>query len=195
MADKLARQLLAAIDHMVDLAPGFSVQSKGVPETKGRTPWKLAARFVAPAGTTYDDVFQVLRDWRDDRAISREIDKNRLTRIQVRYRNKKGRGSHGEYTLAEIGAWQLTSSRAVERVGIRDDRLESLIARYGMGGESGVSYIDSLIVWFSSMSASEIRLGTVGKKPKEPKPKAKKSAKPKKAKAAKKKVNTRRRRI
>jgi len=167
---------------MQDIASGVVADVRDAPSSeRSRTPWRLVARFSFPGGTTYDDLFVTLRDWRDDRRIERAIGADRLSRIQVQYKNKKGRGSGGEYTIAEIGAWELAISRGVERVGIRDDKLESLIQRYGTPGET-VSYIQSVTVWFSSATGHEIkaeraaRKARVPKKPKAAKPKA---AKPK----------------
>jgi hypothetical protein len=119
----------------------------------------MVARFVFPGGSTYDDILIVLRDWRDDRRIEKAIGSSRLARIQVRYKDKKGRGSHGEYTLSEIGSWEFAVSRATQRVGSHDDRLDSLINRYGADGDKSISYIDSLIVWFSPHTAKDIKIG------------------------------------
>lgn len=155
--DGLTRSLLKAIDHMQDLAPGSVAEIHDAPATSKGTPWRMAVRFILPRGTTYDDVFIVLRDWRDDKPI-RKILENRLSRIQVRYKDKRGRGAEGEYTLAEIGGWEIASSRAAEKVGIRDSKnRESLIARYG-GDKKTTSYIESLIVWFSPFNAKELKI-------------------------------------
>lgn len=182
--DGLTRDLLRAIDHMQDLAPGTVTDIHDAPQTARGTPWRMAVRFIfEDQATTYDDIFVVLRDWRDDRGIRNAVGKDRLARIQVRYRDKKGKGAHGEYTLGEIDGWEATTSRAVERVGIRDGRMESLIARYGSDGKPGpkskTSYVESLIVWFSPFTDKEIRRG---------KQQAKKPI-------VKKKVNKRRRRV
>lgn len=146
------RKLLSAIDLMQDAAPGATVQAKEPPPNIARTPWILVVRFSLPGGSSYDDVLAILIAWRS-RKIERLIGAQRLCRIQVRYVTE--RGVKGEYTLAEIGPWELAISRAYERVGIRDDRDESLQERYGEDS-SKKSDIDALLVWFSSADASEV---------------------------------------
>lgn len=195
MADKLTRQLLKAVDEMQDLAPGTTADARSAPTSvHTRTPWSMVVRFSFPGGATYDDLFPVLRDWRDDRRIERAVGGDRLARIQVRYRNKKGRGSKGEYTIAEIGPWELAVSRAMERVGIRDNKHDAIIARYGAESDSP-SVVEAILVWFSSATSSEVRMGKpqarvpVKKRPTAKRP-AKKSTKkpaPKKVAPAKKK--------
>jgi hypothetical protein len=204
--DPLVKRLLQAVDEMQDIAPGTAAAVHDAPQSeRSRVPWRLVAKFDFPRGTTYDDIFITLRDWRDDRKIERLVGSDRLTRIQVRYKDKKGRGAKGEYTLSEIGSWELAASRATERVGVRDDRLDSLINRYGANGET-VSYIESLIVWFSASTAHEIKLAQAARKkaksvkaPKQPrKPKAAKAVKPRATKAPKRKkakVAKRKRRV
>lgn len=158
--DELTSRLLDAVDQMQDMAPGTITEIHDVPNSGfSRTPWRMAVRFIFPGGTSYDDIFITLRDWRDDRSIERKVGADRLSRIQVRYRNKGSRGAHGEYTLSEIAGWETASSRATERVGVRDGREDSLINRYGSDGESGQSTIESLIVWFSYLTGKEIRAG------------------------------------
>lgn len=182
MADRLTSSLLRAVDSMADLAPGSTVQSRRPPETdRAHTPWHLASRFVFPRPTTYDDIAIVLRDWRDDRLLGQLIPNRRLTRIQVRYED---RGDGGEYTLAEIGPWEATISRAYVRVAIRDERIAALSERYGADNKKP-SYIESLIVWFSAAVAEQIKMGK-----RKPKP----SAKPAK-KAAKKRAAANKRRV
>ena len=161
--DELTRSLLSAIDEMQDLAPGTVAETHDAPQTAKGTPWRLATRFIFPHGTTYDDLFIVMRDWSEDRRIKKLVGAQRLSRIQVRYRNKMGRGSHGEYTLAEIGSWEVTPDIAAERIGIRDNRMESLIARYGGDGKTA-SEIESVIVWFSPFTESELRSARKAKK-------------------------------
>lgn len=148
-----SRKLLSAIDAMQDAAPGFLVQIKEPPPNVARTPWMIVVRFSSPGGTSYNDVFQVLNDWQGSREIERGVGAQRLSRIQIHYIADRGR--HGEYTIAEIGPWELAISRAVERVGIRDDRDESLMERYGEDS-SRQSEIDAIVVWFSSANASEV---------------------------------------
>lgn len=198
--DPLVKRLLQAVDEMQDIAPGTTAEVHNAPQSeRSRVPWQLVAKFDFPRGTTYDDIFIVLRDWRDDRRIEKLVGPDRLSRIQVRYKDKKGRGAKGEYTLSEIGSWELAASRATERVGVRDDRLDSLLNRYGASAPT-VSYIESLIVWFSASTAHEIKLAQAARKkaksvkaPKQPrkpkatKPKATKASKRKKAKVAKRK--------
>lgn len=200
--DSLVKRLLQAVDEMQDIAPGTTANVHDAPQSeRSRVPWRLVAKFDFPKGTTYDDIFIVLRDWRDDRRIERLVGSDRLSRIQVRYKDKKGRGAKGEYTLSEIGSWELAASRATERVGVRDDRLDALVNRYGTSGDT-TSYIESLIVWFSASTAHEIKQAQVARKkakvkrakaPKQPrkpkatKPKATKAPKRKKATVAKRK--------
>lgn len=143
--------LLEAIDDMVSYVPGGAVSTRQAPASKSRTPWMLLSSFYA--ALTYDDVLIALRGWRDDRTIERHIRPQRLSRIQVRY--VTDRGKEGEYTLAEIGPWELAVSRAVERVGVRDDKDEALIERYGEGSDSP-SEIDAIIVWFSSHTVESL---------------------------------------
>lgn len=157
--DELTKRLLDAIDEMQDIAPGTIAHVQDAPRSAfSRTPWRMVARFAFPRGTTYEDIFSILRDWRDDRRIEKKIGSDRLSRIQVLYKDRKGRGARSEYTLSEIAPWELAVSRASERVGVRDDRQDSLIGRYGASAPT-VSYIDSLVVWFSSVTAKEINLG------------------------------------
>jgi hypothetical protein len=141
--------LLTAIDEMVSVAPGATVSTRKAPESRSRTPWMLLSSFRLPEGTTYDDVYVVLRTWRDDATIERLVRPQRLSRLQVRY--VTDRGKEGEYTLAEIGPWELAVSRACERVGVRDDKDESLLERYGDGTDRQ-SAINALVVWFSSFT-------------------------------------------
>lgn len=138
--------LLEAVDEMVSITPGWVVSSRAAPASKSRTPWMLLSRFLAPSAT-YDDVFVVLRNWRDDATIERLIRPQRLSRIQVVYTTT--RGKQGEYTIAEIGPWELAISRAVQRVGVRDDKDDALVNRYG-DGTKDQSEIDAVVVWFSS---------------------------------------------
>lgn len=157
--DALTIRLFEAIDIMQDMNPGSVTKIVVAPQSvQSHTPWKLAVRFIQPGGTTYDDVFMVLRDWRDDRKLERKVSANRLTRIVVRYRNSEGIGKHGEYTLSGIAGWELAVSRSTERVGIRDERLEALAVRYGPDSDNP-SEIESIIVWFSSASVKDIKLG------------------------------------
>lgn len=151
-AESPTSKLLSAIDLMQDSAPGSTVQAKEPPPNIARTPWMLVVRFSLPGGSSYDDVLGILVAWRS-RKIERLIGAQRLCRIQVRYVTE--RGAKGEYTLAEIGPWELAISRAYERVGVRDDRDESLQERYGEES-SKKSDIDALLVWFSSADASEV---------------------------------------
>jgi hypothetical protein len=152
-ANSLGKRLLSALDLMQDLFPGSTMWVRNTPPSVSRTPWLLVARYSLPGGTTYEDVFFALYRWRDSRDISRLIGSQRLSRIQVRYTTD--RGKEGEYTLAEIGPWDLAVSRAVERVGIRDDKDESLIERYGEG-TSKQSDIDALVVWLSAAVSREV---------------------------------------
>jgi hypothetical protein len=154
--DALAGRLLSAIDEMQDLAPGTITEIHDAPQSARGTPWRMATRFIFPHGTTYEDLFVVLRDWSDDKRIKKLIGQDRLSRIQVRYKNKMGRGSHGEYTLAEIGAWELVPDDAAKRVGIQDNRMASLIERYGSDAPTS-SEIESVIVWFSPFTGKELR--------------------------------------
>jgi hypothetical protein len=157
--DADVRGLLRAIDDMQDMAPGTVTDIHNAPDTSRGTPWRLAVRFIfEDKATTYEDIFQILRDWRDDKRIESLVGKDRLARIQVRYVDKKGRGSHGEYTLGEIGSFSKVVSRSMERVGIRDGRNDSLIERYFADAKKR-SYIESLIVWFSPFTQKEIRSG------------------------------------
>ena len=72
--DPLVKSLLKAIDEMQDIAPGVVADVRDAPSSeRSRTPWRLVARFSFPGGTTYDDLFVTLRDWRDDRRIERAI--------------------------------------------------------------------------------------------------------------------------
>lgn len=161
--DELTKSLLSAIDNMQDLAPGTITEIHDAPQSAKGTPWRMAVRFIFPHGTTYDDLFIVLRDWGEDRPIKKLIGAQRLSRIQVRYKNKMGRGSHGEYTLAEIGSWEIVPSDAAARVGVRDNRMESLIARYGNDVKTP-SEIESVIVWFSPFTDGELRRARKKKK-------------------------------
>lgn len=168
--DSDVRNLLRAIDDMQDLAPGTVTDIHNAPETSRGTPWRLAVRFIfEDKATTYEDIFNVLRDWRDDTRIESLVGRDRLARIQVRYVDKKGRGSHGEYTLGEIGSFSKVVSRSMERVGIRDGRNDSLMERYFTDAKKR-SYIESLIVWFSPYTQKEIRSGKT-QTAKTPKPK------------------------
>lgn len=145
--------LLDAIDEMVSVAPGATVKTTNAPGTKSRTPWMFLCDFSFPSDTTYDELLDVLETWRDDGNIERLIRPQRLSRIQVRYVTE--RGKTGEYTLAEIGPWELVVSRAYQRVGIRDDRDPSLVERYGV--ESGqTSEVGSIMVWFSSHTVQSL---------------------------------------
>lgn len=151
------RQLLRALDLLQDLA--FNVVQPTLlhiktPPPSSRTPWLLAGWFAFPGvDIAYDDILLVLRQW-DSRATRSAIGSQRLSRIQVRYTTSRGKG--GEYTLAEIGPWTSTISRAVERVGIRDEShgrdREPLVERYGREGDT--SEIDALIVWLSPLEWS-----------------------------------------
>ena len=153
--EPLVARLLEAIDLMTDLSPGSVSDVRDVPASSHtRVAWRIAVRFVQQVGTTYDDIYRTLIAWRDSRKLERLITEDRLSRIVVRYRHEEGKS--GEYTLSEIGSWELVISRAVERVGVRDDRLPSLLSRYG--SEGNTSYIDSLIVWFSNSTSQEINL-------------------------------------
>jgi hypothetical protein len=153
-----ANRLTEAVDHMQDLAPGTLAHIRRPPDSHGRTPWLIVVKFSLPSGSTYDDVFEILRDWRDDRPIERLIGAQRLSRIQANFTTDRGR--QGQYTLAEIGPWSLVISRAVERVAIRDNRRDSLIARYGTSAnkQDSPSSISSLYVWFSSNNAQRITM-------------------------------------
>lgn len=145
--------LLDAIDEMVSVAPGATVKTTNAPGTKSRTPWMFLCDFSFPTDTTYDELLDVLETWRDDSNIERLIRPQRLSRIQVRYVTE--RGKTGEYTLAEIGPWELVISRAYQRVGIQDDRDPSLVERYGV--ESGqTSEVGSIMVWFSSHTVQSL---------------------------------------
>lgn len=143
---------------MQDVAPGVLSEVHSAPGSRSFTPWKMIVRFVMPNGTSYEDVYDILVTWERDRKIERAIGRDRLSRIQIRYLDNKGRGAHGEYTISEIGPWEIVISRAVETVGVRDGRAVALRERYGSESDSP-SYIDSLIVWFSSMTSKEIKLG------------------------------------
>lgn len=177
MSDK--RQLLRALDLLQDLALNVvqptTLRVKS-PPPGSRTPWLLAGWFEFPAvDVTYDDILLILRQW-DSRATRAAIGSQRLSRIQVRYTTSRGKG--GEYTLAEIGPWTSTISRAVERVGLRDEShgqdREALVVRYGLEGDT--SEIDALVVWLSPQEWSS-RWQRVTGLPERPKPRVK--AKPK----------------
>lgn len=157
--DSTTKELLDAADAMQDIAPGTIAEIHDAPASaRSFTPWKMIVRFILPRGSSYDDLYEILVTWERDRPIGRKIGMGRLSRIQVRYIDKKGRGAHGEYTLSEISEWEVAISRAVEKVGVRDDRLDSLRERYGSESDS-ISYVESVIVWWSTMTAKEIKLG------------------------------------
>lgn len=173
----MSRALLAAFDLMQDLAgtvgPIPSLTVKDPPQTS-RTPWEHVARFGIRDGT-YEEVLLILETWEASKELARAVGKQRLARIQVRYTT--GRGKGGEYTLAEIGPWSLAISRAVERVGVRDDRDASLVERYGSEGDT--SQVDALLVWLSSWEASSLGTPRPAKKTPKPKPQPKPKAKAK----------------
>jgi len=145
--------LLDAIDEMVSVAPGATVKTINAPGARSRTPWMFLCEFSFPGDTTYDDLLDTMTVWRDDERIEKLIRAQRLSRIQARYITE--RGKTGEYTLAEIGPWELVISRAVERVGIRDDRDPALVERYGRDSEDP-SEVGSLMVWFSSHTTQSL---------------------------------------
>lgn len=174
--DPLVKDLLAAIDEMqdsADIGGGVTADIRNAPEPKQdwRTPWRLISEFAfIDDSASYDDLFLILKNWRDSRRIAGLIGGSRLTRIVVTYKSRKGRGAHGEYTLSGIASWNLAISRAVERVGIRDERLDALVERYGTESDSP-SYLQSIVVWFSPYTMKDITVG----KPKKKAPQKKKA--------------------
>lgn len=108
--------------------------------------WTVRGMFYLPHGTTYDDISQILEEWSADDTLERLVGPRRTARIQVAY--DQGRGRSGEYTLAEIGAWDFCLGRAAERVDVRDGDRDALSERYG--NEGNTSAVTRLIVWLGS---------------------------------------------
>lgn len=114
--------------------------------------WEYRATFYLRPGSTYDTVSEILDAWASDDTARRLIGGKSTARIQVAWH--QGRGKSGEYTLAEIGTWDMTLDRALERVDVRDGDDDGLVYRYGVAGANGTSAIDRIYVWVGAKAKS-----------------------------------------
>jgi hypothetical protein len=84
--------------------------------------------------------------------LSTTIGARRLARIVVGYR-KRGAPTL-DYTLAEIGPWDLAISRAVARVDVGEDHPDGgLLQRYGSSPDNQIGHLD---VWLSNRHSESI---------------------------------------
>lgn len=159
LADTLHDRLFGALEMMRDLFArelgiDVSLHARRPPaETRG-TPWALVGKFALSERVYYEDLLLAFVAMEGSKRLESKVHPQRLARIQVRYRL---RGKNYEYTLAEIGPWELVISRAVERCNPDGVLGDSLAMAYAEGDDE-TGHLSSVLVWLASIKATEVNL-------------------------------------
>lgn len=147
----IGRDFLDAFDLMRDLASHYlsdepTLTVKEPPPSTGKhTPWLLVGRIAFARGVSYVTINTILRAWQNSSEIEELINPQRLSRIKVTYARKRERL---DFTLCEIGAWELVISISVDRTDATDE--ESLSALYKNRDNHAIT------VWLSSKKARDV---------------------------------------
>lgn len=159
LQETLADRLFGALELIRDIFAretglGVTLQVKVPPITVRGTPWAVVGRFAFDEEIYYPDLLLPFQAMEASGRLESKIGAQRLARVQSRY---ELRGKRFEYTLAEIGPWELVISRCVERCDPDGDREASLAARY-TADDDDTGNISSILVWLSSVTASVLDL-------------------------------------
>ena len=163
-AQSLTKQWLRGLERMRDHLSepiGRELVLRAVPPppaAKG-TPWVLVGRFAGFDGlASYSELYLGLLATRDDDLVERDIGRQRLCRIAVRYDGVEVRGGRKrverDFTLANIAPWEVAISRAVERCDPESE--EGLVAAYDQGKHR--TLVRAVYVWISAEEASAVDL-------------------------------------
>lgn len=153
-------RLFGALEMMRDLFArelgiGVTLQARTPPPRVRGTPWSIVGKFAFQDEVFYEDLYLAFTAMERSRRLESKVGRQRLARIQSRYRLG---GDRYEWTVAEIGAWELVISRAVERTDPNGVRRESVGVRYD-ATNADTGELTSILIWLSSVVAQEVDFG------------------------------------
>lgn len=151
------------IGEYLQAAAGGTVTMRAVdaPLAAKGTPWRIVIRWQPDRELgpwDYLDLWRALSGVEEDLEIERRIKPTRITRLAVSYRGArklydKRRGKKPrEYTLGELGPWQVVISRAVALLNPQIE--DSITSRYGsVQNETIPTEVLALYLWISTKTA------------------------------------------
>jgi hypothetical protein len=93
-----------------------------------RGPWLVVGKFQPMGNTRYRDLWEVVRDWRDDLVLDSAINPNRIACIRIVYEDPADKRGSGDSVVSHFGVWDLVVSDMTKELDPNDD--DSLAARY-----------------------------------------------------------------
>jgi hypothetical protein len=93
-----------------------------------RGPWLVVGKFQPIGNTLYRDLWEVVRDWRDDLVLDSAINPNRIACIRIVYEDPSDKRGSGDSVVSHFGVWDLVVSDMTKELDPNDD--DSLAARY-----------------------------------------------------------------
>lgn len=139
----------------VDVSAELARQGR---QSAGGTPWAIVGRVVPPKpGLAYSDLYHAMLDIRDDGRISSAFHPQRLSRIVLVYFDTLV-GKPREWTLSEIGPWEVVASRAVAKLDPSGPRDQSVTVRYDEEADVPTMVLE-VRIWLSMITFKERRYG------------------------------------
>lgn len=123
-------------------------------QSGGGTPWLIVGRIVPPKpGLAYSDLYHACLAMRDDDRIRSAFGGQRLSRIQVVYLDPLV-GEPRDWTLSEIGPWDVVASRAVGKTDPAGPAHESVTVRYDTEADQPTMVLE-IRIWLSLITFKE----------------------------------------
>jgi len=93
-----------------------------------RGPWLVVGKFQPQSDTLYRDLWEVIRDWRDDLLLETAINPDRISCIRIVYEDPSDKRGAGDSIVSHFGTWDLTVSDMEKELNPNSD--DSLSVRY-----------------------------------------------------------------
>jgi hypothetical protein len=115
------------LEHMTP--SGFALdltEAEIAADTRG--PWLVVGKFQPMGHVTYADLWESVRDWRDDLILETTVNPNRISCIRITYEDPNDKRGSSDSVVSQFGTWDLVVSDMTAELDPNKD--DSLSVRY-----------------------------------------------------------------